>query len=114
MDPIGLGLENFDAIGAFRTTENEATIDPSGDVDGKAFATPRDLAKLLREDPRTAPCLARNLYRHASGHVEDKAEEPAVANVVKSFESEGFRVKSLALSIVTSDAFRFATSQGDL
>lgn len=114
MDPIGLGLENFDAVGAFRTTENDVTIDASGDLDGKAFASPRDLAKLLREDARVAPCLARNLFRHAAGHVEDKGEEPGVANVIKTFQSDGYRVKALALAIVTNDAFRFATPQGDM
>jgi hypothetical protein len=114
MDPIGLGLENFDAVGAFRTTENEATIDPSDNLDGKAFTSPRELAKLLREDVRVAPCLARNLFRHAAGHVEAKTEEPGVANVIKAFESDGYRVKSLALAIVVNDAFRFATPLGDL
>jgi len=111
MDPMGLGLENFDAIGAFRTTENDATIDPSGDVDGKPFANARELAKVLREDPRTGPCFARNLFRHAAGHVEDKTEEPAVANLISSFQSDGYRVKALVLTIATSDAFRFATPQ---
>ncbi len=114
MDPIGLGLENFDAIGAFRTTENDVTIDASGDLDGKPFANPRDLAKLLREDARVAPCFARNLFRHAAGHVEDKGEEPGVANVVKAFASDGYRVKALAVAIVTNDAFRFATPQGEM
>lgn len=113
MDPVGLGLENYDALGAFRDKENGTTIDPSGDLDGKAFAGPKDLAKLLRADPRTGPCFARNLYRHASGHVELPGEEPALKNVLSTFEGSGFRVKSLALAIVTSDAFRFAVAQGD-
>lgn len=113
MDPIGLGLENFDAIGAFRTKENDAPIDPSGDLDGKAFAGPKDLARLLREDARVAPCFARNLYRHAAGHVELPGEEPAIRQVIGAFGDAGFRVKSLALAIVTSDAFRFAVPQGE-
>ena len=112
MDPIGLGLENFDAIGAYRTTENGATIDPKDNLDGTPFANPRELAKVLREDARVAPCFARNLFRHASGHVEEKTEEPGVANVIKAFETDGYRVKSLALAIVVSDAFRFAVAQG--
>ncbi len=113
MDPIGLGLENFDAIGAHRTEENGVKIDPSGDVDGAPFAGPRELAKLLRSDPRTGPCFARNLFRHAAGHVETKGEEPVIQAIVERFASGGYRVKSLALAIVTSDAFRYATPQGE-
>lgn len=114
MDPIGLSFENFDAIGAHRETENGEKIDPSGELDGTTFANPKALAGLLKKDPRTAPCFARNLFRHASGHVEGIGETIAINNVVKSFETDGYRVKALALAIATSDAFRFATSSGDM
>ncbi len=115
MDPIGLGFENFDAIGAFRDKENAVTIDPSGDLDGKPFANPKALASLLKADPRTAPCLARSLYRHASGHVEQLGETIPMNNIVKTFEGDGYRLRALALAIATSDAFRYATaSTGDM
>jgi hypothetical protein len=108
MDPLGLALENFDAIGAFRTEENGVTIDASGDLDGKPFMGPKELAKALKEDPRVGPCFARNLYRHASGHVEETGEEPQMEAIATKFQEDGYRVKALALSIVTSDAFRLA------
>lgn len=109
MDPLGLALENFDAIGAFRTKENDVTIDASGDLDGKKFNGPKELAKALKDDPRVGPCFARNLYRHASGHVEETGEEPQMDAIATKFQEDGYRVKALALSIVTSDAFRLAT-----
>jgi hypothetical protein len=109
MDPLGLALENFDAIGAFRTEENGVTIDASGDLDGKPFMGPKELAKALKEDPRVGPCFARNLYRHASGHVEETGEEPQMEAIATKFQEDGYRVKALALSIVASDAFRLAT-----
>ncbi|MGZ3417479.1 MAG: DUF1592 domain-containing protein [Polyangiales bacterium] len=112
MDPLGLALENFDAIGAFRTQENGVTIDASGDLDGKPFMGPKELAKTLKADPRVGPCFVRNLYRHASGHVEESGEEPQMQAIATKFEEDGYRVKALALSIVTSDAFRFASGAG--
>jgi hypothetical protein len=114
MDPIGLAFENFDAIGAWRTTENGATIDATGDLDGVAFKDPKELASLLRKDPRSAPCIARNLFRYAAGHVEQPNEGPAITTMLKTFESDGYRLKPLAIAIVTSDAFRYATSSGDM
>jgi hypothetical protein len=114
MDPIGLGFENFDAIGAWRDTENDVKIDPSGDLDGVPFADPKALAGLLKKDPRTAPCFARSLFRHAAGHVEQPSETIPMNAVVKTFESDGYRLRALAVAIATSDAFRFATVAGDM
>ena len=53
MDPIGLGLENFDGIGAFRTTDGGRPIDASGELDGVAFGGPRELATATQESPRS-------------------------------------------------------------
>lgn len=111
MDPVGLTLENYDAIGAFRTTENSVTIDVSGDLDGTKFNGPRELGKLLRADKRTGPCFARNLFRHAAGHVETEGEEPSMTAITDQFSGSGYKVRALAISIVTSDAFRFAAAQ---
>jgi hypothetical protein len=63
MDPIGLGLENFDGLGSWRLTENDTVIDPSGELDGEPFATPSASASASRRAPgcRTAsprPCTA--------------------------------------------------------
>ncbi|MGI9432262.1 MAG: DUF1592 domain-containing protein, partial [Myxococcota bacterium] len=58
MDPIGFGLENFNGVGAWRTTDENQPIDASGVLpDGRTFTGPRELAAILRNDDRTALCV---------------------------------------------------------
>ena len=53
MDPIGFGLENYDAIGAYRTMDGTFAIDASGELpDGRTFTGPRELASMVAKDPR--------------------------------------------------------------
>jgi hypothetical protein len=108
MDPLGLALENFDAIGAYRTTDAGQTIDPSGDLDGARFSGPRELATLLKQHPDVASCIARSLYRHATGHVEAGGEEPAVTTLATELQANGYRFRSLMLGVVRSAGFVYA------
>jgi len=108
MDPLGLAFENFDGIGAFRTMDAGQVIDASGDLDGKPFNNPRELATLLHDDPRAMQCLARNLYRYATGHVETAGEEPAVQQLAQGFATGGFKYASLVNSLVDSAGFVLA------
>ena len=89
-DTLGLSLENFDALGRFREEENGEPIDASGAVEGiGAFAGPEELAALLAESPEVSECLLRNLYRHASGHVEVEGtmgEAPEAIRLVQTSE----------------------------
>jgi hypothetical protein len=106
-DPIGLGLENFDAIGAFRERENGALIDPSGELDGTSFADARGLGDALRDHPDLTRCLVRNLYRYSSGHVETTRETRMLDRVALGFEDEGLR--TLMVEIVSSSGFRLTS-----
>jgi hypothetical protein len=108
MDPIGLGLENFDGVGAFRTTENDVTIDPSGDLDGTYFADAAELGTALRDHPNLGQCLVRNLYRFATGHIETRGEEVAILDLVSAFEDD-YRIRGLLVDLVSSDGFRYAS-----
>jgi hypothetical protein len=107
MDPMGLTLENFDAIGAFRDTDHGLPIDVSGDFDGVAFNGPIELGNLLAQSPLTAECLVKNLYRYATGRPENAGEEPVVADLVERFAAGGHDLQNLMLDLVTSDGFRF-------
>ncbi|NUQ72231.1 MAG: DUF1592 domain-containing protein [Polyangiaceae bacterium] len=107
MDNIGLAFEKFDAVGAFRTTENGLTIDTTTSTeDLGAFSSPEELGVMLRDNPKVATCLVKNLYRHALGHIETQGEIDAVNSIASAFEGSGFRVQSLLIEMVASPAFR--------
>ena len=67
MDPIGLGLENFDGEGRFRLTENGAPIDASGELDGIEFEDAEGLAQALSQNPALPKCLVKRLYYYSVG-----------------------------------------------
>lgn len=104
MDPIGLGLEQFDGIGRWRTTENGATIDPSGDLDGVAFSDAWSLSKALRDHDDLMPCLSSHLYRYATGHAVDPGAEGSVADLAEDFAENG-SWRELLLNLVENPAF---------
>lgn len=106
MDPLGLALEHFDAIGAYRDTDTGNALDVSGELDGVAFDGARELGEVLSADPRLAECLVRNLYRVATGHLEQGGDEPAISELSAAFSAANFRVRPLLSRIATSDAFR--------
>jgi hypothetical protein len=108
MDGIGLALENFDAIGKARTTDEGLPIDLSGEiVDVGTFQGLPGLTQLVRELPELPHCWVRSLYRHATGHLEAGADERALQDIDVSFEASQYKLKALLVEIVTSDAFRF-------
>ena len=105
MDPIGLGLENFDGIGRWRAVDHGAPIDPSGTLDGVPFRDAHHLAEVVHDHPRLASCLVRNLYRYATGRHEARSEQPLLTALTERFSGSGHRVKALLLDIVTSPGF---------
>jgi hypothetical protein len=108
MDPIGLALENFDGIGAYRTTDAGQTIDASGDLDGMAFSSPVELAALLKNHPNSATCVARNVFRYALGHLEGNGEADAIQQITKGFSDGGYRFKALLTAVTASPSFIYA------
>ena len=106
MDPLGLPLENFDAIGAYRATDQGLPIDVSGDLDGTAFNGPVELGKLLSQSDKAAACLVRNLYRYATGVTEATGQEPSILQLATEFEADGRNLRQLMLDLVSSDGFR--------
>jgi len=108
MDPIGLALENFDGIGAFRTTDKGLAIDATGELDGVSFDGPRQLGAAIKNHPESASCVARQLYRHAMAHVENAGEEAAIFALSKAFQDGGYRFRALVENVVKSPAFIYA------
>jgi hypothetical protein len=109
MDPLGLTLENFDGIGAYRTGENGASIDVSGSLDGTEFHTPEGLAQALHDHPETPRCLVEKMYRFAIGRDTTMEERPYMDYLTTSFAASGYRVPDLMRTIALSHNF-FAVS----
>ncbi|MEM9194479.1 MAG: DUF1592 domain-containing protein [Myxococcota bacterium] len=112
MDPIGLGLENFDALGYFRATQNDLPIDPSGELDGTAFADAAGLGEAIAAHPRLTDCVLENLYAYASGHTVTKGEAPALAAIGEMVVGQGHRMDVALRAIALSENFRFAATEG--
>jgi hypothetical protein len=106
LDPIGFGLENYDGIGRFRTEDNGSPIDASAQIDGQPFELAAGLGALVAESPDSGKCLVRNLYRHATGHIETDGEEVALVALEEAFVESGHRMQALLVEIVASPAFR--------
>jgi len=106
MDPLGLPLENFDAIGAYRETDGGLPIDVTGTLDGVDFNGPIEMGKLLSKSEQAASCLVRNFYRFATGVMEAKEQEPAIAQLSTRFQSADRDMQKLMVDLVTSDGFR--------
>ncbi len=108
-DPIGLGLENYDALGAYRELEDGQPVDASGSIDGIDFIGAAALGKILRDDRRFSDCLARHLYSQAVGHAVTPGEGQTVKTLAQGFDTSG-HVFDLLTSIILSNGFRLASS----
>jgi hypothetical protein len=113
-DPIGLGLENFDALGGYREMEASRPVDASGtllapDAQGElqetTFSGLRELATLLSQDARLRGCFAEQLLTYAVGRSFRGASGHHYAEgLVQNAQSAG--VRDLLKAVVLSDAFR--------
>lgn len=108
LDPIGLGLENFDAIGRYRAKEVGAVIDASGDLDGVKFADARALSKGIHDSPKFAPCIVRKVFSYATGFRPADADAATLRTLHWDFRDSGYRMKELLKLVAMSPAFRLA------
>ena len=107
MDPIGLGLENFDSVGAYRSMENNAPIDATGDLDGVAFKDEASLSTALRNHPKAAACFVTKLYEHAQGRAPLDVDAAVITGLSQKFDGSGRHANQLLVDIASSDAYRF-------
>ena len=104
-DPIGLTLENFDGVGAYRTTENGAPIDASGALDGTEVSGPVELATAVSRHPAAPRCLARRVSEYALRRPLANDDLGWAAEMASRFAAEEYRVPALFGAIATSGAF---------
>ena len=113
MNPIGLGFEHYDAIGAWRDVDVDGTpVDARGEVYGGdpelagEFDGVDELGERLAASAQVEACVTRELYRHALGLQIDQALACATEPLQRSFSDSGGDLLSLVIDLTRSDAFR--------
>ena len=114
MDPLGFALENFDAVGRWRSrSESNEAIDATGVLpDGTSFAGPDEMrAALLKTPERFVGTVAEKLLTYALGRNLESSDMAAVRAIVRDAAESDYRFSSVVLGIVKSTPFQMRMSQ---
>jgi cytochrome c551/c552 len=113
MDPVGLSLEKFDAVGRRRNAEAGIAIDTSGGLpDGSKFADVHGLeSALLRRPELFVGTVAEKLLTYSLGRGIEYYDAPAIRTIVRDARSQDFRMSSIILGVVRSQPFQMRKSQ---
>ena len=113
MDPIGLSLERYDAVGRRRSIDGGAPIDASGALpDGSTFEDVQGLEQaLLRRPELFAGAFTEKLLIYASGRGLEYFDAPAVRTILRDARTQQFRISSIVLGIVKSPQFQMRMSR---
>lgn len=109
MDPIGLALENFNALGNWRDREAGQAIDPTGTlITGEAFKDVRELKHLITNERRTDyyRCLTEKLLTYALGRGLDYYDVETVDQILAQLDRDGGRFSTLLLGVIDSAPFQ--------
>lgn len=126
IDPIGLALEQYNAIGAFqprmslqfggrgnesrgnRPTMVELDLDTSGyiqGIEGSEFKTPKELGRILAESQACQRSIVKQLFRYSFGREEGPSDQAMLEDLLAKFRASGYRFRELIVAMVTSDLF---------
>ena len=113
MDPIGFALENFDAVGAWRTREAGGPIDASGELaDGTKIDGVVTLRQALLSRPEVfVGTMTEKLLTYALGRGLDYHDMPVVRSIVRQAAVSDYRFSSLVMGIVNSVPFQMRTAR---
>jgi hypothetical protein len=123
MDPIGFGLESFDAIGRWREKETiflaadtprgqakkiDLPLETGGEIAGlpnSAFNDAKQLGRILAASPVCQECIVRQIFRYAYGRLETPADQETIYKLFIGFRDSGFHFKELLIGLVRSPEF---------
>jgi len=114
MDPLGFALENYDAIGQWRTRDAGQPVDASGSMpDGKSFRGSAELKAILAANSNTfAECLTEKMMIYALGRGLKGYDQRAVKQIVKDLSANNYRFSALISGIVNSIPFQMGRGDG--
>ncbi len=113
MDPIGLALENFDAIGAWRTNDGNTRVDPTGKMfDGTPLDGPASLrAALVKHSDVFLETFTKNLLAYGLGRVIDYRDMPFVREIDRAAANNGNHFSAFILGVVNSVPFEYRRAE---
>ena len=109
LDPPGFGLENYDAVGAWRAKEGKFAIDASGELPtGESFNGAAELKAILYKTRKTefVRCLTEKMLTYALGRGVEDYDACTIEQIVKDVTADRYRFSRMVLGIVKSDPFR--------
>jgi hypothetical protein len=114
IDPLGLSLDNFDVVGAWRIKDNGVNVDPTGKLyDGTELGGPASLRQaLLGRSEVILRNFTENLMAYALGRRVEYYDQPAVRSIVKKAAENDYRLSSFVIGIVNSAAFQMSRIEG--
>ena len=114
MDALGFGLENYDGIGKWRTTDGKFPVDSTGTLpSGQSFNGPAELRAILKEDmPEFARCLTEKLMTYSLGRGLERYDKRTVDEINRKLAANGYPFQSLVFEIVRS--LPFQSRRGEL
>ncbi len=110
MDAIGLGLENYDGVGTYRTSDSFGPINATSSLTGAngptAFNGSTELASLLAADERTLPCVVKKLMTYTMGRDIAAPQDSMKNAIADSTKQNGNNLRAALEALVVSDIFR--------
>ena len=108
MDPLGFGLENFDAIGRWRSQDGKFPVDASGVLpDGETFNGPDELKQILTANRDAfATGMTEKMMIYALGRGLEPADRPVIRAIARQTADHEYRISSMVLGIVNSIPFQ--------
>jgi hypothetical protein len=116
MDPIGFGLENFDAIGAWREKEGDFAIDSSGKlVSGESFKGAPELSNILATTKRDffVRCLTEKMLTYALGRGTEYYDRATIQKITSDLARNHYQFSTLILDVVNSLPFQMRRGEGE-
>jgi hypothetical protein len=108
MDPIGFGLEGFDALGKRRISDGGLALDTTGEIDGVAFDGAVELGQAVAAHEDLYGCMTLQLVRHALGQAEAPEQLRAVDRLTEAMRGHEGRLEAVVEALVQDEVFRAA------
>jgi hypothetical protein len=114
MDVLGFGLENYDAIGRWRTMDGKFAVDASGTLpNGRSFANPAEMRAVLKDElPDVARCLTEKMLTYALGRGLERYDRATVSRITRKVAPSGYPMQALVREIVRSAPFQLRRGEG--